>query len=91
MKKALRIGGATTLNLYSVGFVSEYNAGLLGYATFPWSYSSAPKDDGVVFLYSSVPGGTTAHHNLGRTLTHEVGRKYPHSFLIYKYRRRYNC
>ena len=74
MKKALRIGGAATLNLYSVGFVSGSGAGLLGYATFPWSYSSAPKDDGVVFLYSTVPGGTQAKYNLGRTITHEVRR-----------------
>ena len=67
MKKALRVGNATTLNLYSVGFVSGSGAGLLGYATFPSSYATAPKDDGVVFLYSSVPGGTKTNYNLGRT------------------------
>ncbi|WP_426058688.1 M43 family zinc metalloprotease [Hymenobacter sp. B1770] len=44
--------------------------GLLGYAQFP---GGAAATDGVVCLYSSVPGGTASNYNLGRTATHEVG------------------
>lgn len=73
MKSALRKGGRADLNLYSVGFEGE-NEGLLGYATFPSDYDLYPsEEDGVVLLYSSVPGGSSAPYNLGGTGTHEVG------------------
>ncbi|KDQ07738.1 hypothetical protein BOTBODRAFT_593121 [Botryobasidium botryosum FD-172 SS1] len=73
MKRTLRVGGADTLNIYTVAFDEIENPGLLGYATFPMYYEDAPQDDGVVISHLTLPGGALPRYNGGRTLTHETG------------------
>ena len=69
MKKALRRGDGTALNFYT----SDLANGLLGWATFPSSYSSQAWRDGVVNGYATLPGAGTGAYSLGMTAVHEVG------------------
>ncbi|WP_223549729.1 zinc metalloprotease [Aestuariivivens sp. NBU2969] len=71
MKKSSRGGidptsPETTMNIW----ICNMGGGILGYAQFPGGPLST---DGIVLLYSSLPGGTAAPYNEGRTATHEVG------------------
>jgi hypothetical protein len=72
MKAALRLGGADALNFY----VNNAGGVYLGWATFPFWFVGDPTQDGVVVLYSSLPGGDCCGpsvYNQGDTGTHEVG------------------
>lgn len=57
------------LNFYT----AEPGGGILGWATFPHEMAGDPQMDGVVMLHSTLPGGTAAPYNLGKTAAHEVG------------------
>ncbi|KAG8830269.1 hypothetical protein FRC17_005119 [Serendipita sp. 399] len=70
MKKALRVGGAETLNVYSVGLQTSQ---FLGYSSFPQNYNGNKLNDGILITYDVLPGGKWTQYNIGRTLSHEVG------------------
>jgi hypothetical protein len=68
-KTALGKEQDTHLNFYT----ANIGNGLLGWATFPFDFASAPSMDGVVILNTSLPGGTSVPYNLGMTAVHEIG------------------
>lgn len=71
-KNKLRKGDAGTLNIYT----ARLSGGLGGWATFPWSYESEPKRDGIVLLDTFAVGGSSGGYNDGGVFSHEAGHWY---------------
>jgi hypothetical protein len=61
---------ADQLNVYSL---NTDGSASLGWASAPNNYTWDPMDDGVVVLYSSLPGGNAAPYNLGDQLVGLTG------------------
>ncbi|KAG8773579.1 hypothetical protein FRC15_001924 [Serendipita sp. 397] len=70
MKKALRVGGPETLNIYSISMKSS---SFIGYSSFPQDYNGNKVNDGIIITYTVLMNGGRPEYSLGRTLTHEVG------------------
>jgi hypothetical protein len=68
-KTALGKDQHRALNFYTAGIGDD----LLGWATFPTDFAGDPVRDGVVMLYSTLPGGSSSPYDLGLTAVHEVG------------------
>ncbi|WP_222262813.1 zinc metalloprotease [Modestobacter marinus] len=68
-KTALGEDRHRALNFYTAGIGNN----LLGWATFPTDFAGDPVRDGVVILYSTLPGGSSSPYDLGLTAVHEVG------------------
>ncbi|HET9056889.1 MAG TPA: M43 family zinc metalloprotease [Chitinophagaceae bacterium] len=49
------------------------DGGILGYSSIAGTNVFPPDEDGVVVSYKTLPGGSIAAYNLGRTAVHEVG------------------
>ncbi|VUC31366.1 unnamed protein product [Clonostachys rosea] len=72
MKRALRQGSYAALNFYFLDYLSGY----LGYCYYPTTASTGSTafyTDGCSILATTVPGGSAAPYNLGKTATHEAG------------------
>ncbi len=69
MKQALALDPSRVLNLYTVHPDLDY----LGWASLPDAQAEGDRQQGVVLLDQSLPGGDAAPFDLGYTGTHEVG------------------
>ncbi len=71
-KRALHRGNARTLNLYINGG-GPTGQPVLGWARFPWYYSSSPLLDSVTVNTAAMRGGKAKGYNLNDTVVHETG------------------
>ncbi|PSN67853.1 zincin [Corynespora cassiicola Philippines] len=77
MKKALRQGTYSTLNIY---FQTDLSGGVLGRCTLPSKVSDGGKVDPSVYVHdgcnvnaNTMPGGVMDGYNRGKTAVHETG------------------
>ena len=68
LKLALAQYPAQTLNIYSC-----IPYGYLGFSYLPYSFPENSYEHGVFIDYRTLPGGSFAPYDLGRTATHEIG------------------
>ncbi len=68
-KSQLAVDPVHYFNIYS----GNPAGGILGWAFLPSSWPESSYMHGVVLLYSTLPGGTSAPYNQGDTGTHEAG------------------
>ena len=68
-KATLQVDPNKYLNFYTGGL----QAGLLGWARFPFDFAGDPVLDGVVMLDGTLPDGDEENYNLGKTAIHEIG------------------
>jgi hypothetical protein len=62
MGRYTRLGNARSLNLWSVGMTYS---GYIGYARFPYEYSSTPYNDGAILRYDQLASGKLVVHEVG--------------------------
>jgi Pregnancy-associated plasma protein-A len=68
-KTELYVNPRYNLNFYTAGLQPS----LLGWATWPFDLEGDLVMDGVVVLYSTLPGGDARPFNMGMTAVHEIG------------------
>ena len=85
MRSALHVDPARVLNMYTNPVHPSVNTGLLGSATFPFSYTYGTGADavtlssessfwhGIMLDYRTLPGGSHPTRSAGDTGVHEVG------------------
>lgn len=66
-KEALGVKQKDVLNIYTANILPY------GWAVYAQKASLTPYKDGVVIRFSTLPGGTSAPYNEGKTMAHEVG------------------
>ncbi|KDQ49699.1 hypothetical protein JAAARDRAFT_42636 [Jaapia argillacea MUCL 33604] len=76
MKERLAVISPDVLNIYVVGVLPKPTTRpgtTLGYSSFPWNYTTDPISDGVMVVFSTLPGGGFLNQDLGANVVHEVG------------------